>query len=95
MRLEISGSHNLTLPSTTPIRIYWKHHRPQTYRYNTGDSYHGLVRIKVRRSANLNRRISGWIQGIVDGLGSGARVAHLALDQKTPGSNPGSPVLES
>ena len=83
----------LGLSATTAINLYWKRHSLRTSRHNTGDSYHGLMRVKVRRSTALNRTIAGWVQGIGDGLGSGATVAHLALDQKIPGSIPGSPVV--
>lgn len=76
-------------------RVRWKRHRPATRRTNVGDSYYGLMRIKVRRSTALNRRITGWILGICDSLGSGVMVTHLALDQKIPGSIPGSPALLS
>jgi hypothetical protein len=37
-----------------------KHHNPKTQRTNVGESYHGCLRIDVRRSAALYRRIEGW-----------------------------------
>ena len=46
------------------IRIYFKKNKINTKRKNRGDSYHGLIRIKIRRSTDLNRKISGWIEGI-------------------------------
>ena len=36
-----------------------KRHRPTTARKNTGDDYHGCLRIDVRRGADLYRRIEG------------------------------------
>jgi hypothetical protein len=36
----------------------------RSYRKNTGSDYHGQLRIKVRNSANLNRKITGWANGI-------------------------------
>jgi len=42
-----------------------KRHKPKTNRHNITDTYHGLVAIRVRRSTMLNRRISGWIHGII------------------------------
>lgn len=45
------------------LRTYFKKHKI-TNRKNVGDDYNGLIRISVRRSTDLNRKISGWIQGI-------------------------------
>lgn len=42
-----------------------KKHIPKTKRHNIADTYHGLVAIRVRRSTMLNRRILGWIHGII------------------------------
>jgi len=35
-----------------------------TKRKNIGNNYVGLININVKRSTNLNRKISGWIDGI-------------------------------
>ena len=37
-----------------------KRHRPTTIRKNTGDGYHGCLRVEVRRSTGLYRQIEGW-----------------------------------
>ena len=37
-----------------------KRHNPKTVRRNTGDEYHGCLRIDVQRGADLYRRIEGW-----------------------------------
>jgi hypothetical protein len=37
-----------------------KRHNPGTLRKNTGDGYHGCLRIDVRQSTSLYRRIEGW-----------------------------------
>jgi transcriptional regulator with XRE-family HTH domain len=37
-----------------------KRHQPTTVRKNTGDDYHGCLRIDVRRGADLYRKIEGW-----------------------------------
>jgi transcriptional regulator with XRE-family HTH domain len=37
-----------------------KRHNPKTVRKNTGDGYHGCLRIDVRRSSGLYRQIEGW-----------------------------------
>lgn len=44
--------------------VYFKKHNLKNYRKNIGNGYKGLLRIKVRRSAALNHKISGWIEGI-------------------------------
>ncbi len=45
-------------------KIYYKKHRIKTNRTNVKDYYHGLVRVQVRKSTNLNRKITGWIEKI-------------------------------
>lgn len=52
-------------------RIYFKKGNIKTNRANVGDSYHGLIRVRVKSSTVLNRKINGWIYGIVSSLGSG------------------------
>ncbi|MFA5926508.1 MAG: hypothetical protein WC831_06345 [Parcubacteria group bacterium] len=47
-------------------RIYFKKNKIKTNRKNIGDSYKGLLRIDVRRSTDFNRKIKGWIEGIVE-----------------------------
>lgn len=44
--------------------VLWKKHKISTVRKNIADGYHGLVRMTIRRSTNLNRTIAGWIEGI-------------------------------
>jgi hypothetical protein len=45
--------------------VYFKQHKiKRSYRKNIGESYNGLVRVQVRRSTELNRKISGWIDAI-------------------------------
>ena len=45
-------------------KIRWKKNKINTKRKNIGENYRGLLRITVRKSANLNRKITGWIEGI-------------------------------
>lgn len=40
-----------------------KHHNPKTIRTNVGEDYHGCLKVDVRRSAALYRRIEGWASG--------------------------------
>lgn len=44
--------------------VYFKKHKIATNRKNVGRNYHGLLRIRVRASSSLNRKIAGWIEGI-------------------------------
>jgi hypothetical protein len=37
-----------------------KRHNPRTVRKNTGDDYHGCLRIDVLRGTSLYRKIEGW-----------------------------------
>lgn len=46
-------------------RVYFKKGNPKTRRKNTANLYHGLIRIKVNSSTVLNRKINGWVHGIV------------------------------
>jgi hypothetical protein len=56
----------LELPDNTPVRIYFKAGNPLTNRSNTVDLYHGLLRIRVKSSTSLNRKVNGWIEGIAN-----------------------------
>ncbi len=58
-------AHELKIPLTKLDRIYFKKGNPKTKRKNVDDLYHGLIRIKVNSSTTLNRKISGWVHGIV------------------------------
>jgi predicted transcriptional regulator len=48
-----------------------KRHNPKTVRRNTGDEYHGCLRIDVQRGADLYQRIEGWARAAM----TGAKVA--------------------
>lgn len=56
---QITGFH-----TTKFDRIYYKKHKLSTNRKNTGSGYFGILRIRVKRSTDLNRKIAGWIEGI-------------------------------
>ncbi len=45
-------------------KIYLKKNKVSSYRKNRGDNYHGVLRITVRRSTDLNRKVMGWVEGI-------------------------------
>ncbi|MFF5959932.1 hypothetical protein [Streptomyces luteogriseus] len=59
---ELVGADRSAFHKTT-----LKKHNPKTVRKNTGDSYRGCLAIKVRKSADLYRRIEGSWYGIVLG----------------------------
>lgn len=49
-------------------RIYFKRHSTKTNRKNIEENYKGLLRIDVRRSTDFNRKIRGWIEGIIENV---------------------------
>ena len=50
-------------------KMYFKTHQPKTNRKNINEDYHGLLRIDVKKSTNLNRKLKGWALGIVENMG--------------------------
>ena len=46
--------------------VYFKKHNIKTKRKNIGESYFGGLRIRVNKSTDLNRKVAGWINGVVD-----------------------------
>lgn len=48
------------------LRSVLKRHNPKTVRKNVGDNYHGCLRIDVRGSAELYRRIEGWAEAAMN-----------------------------
>ena len=54
----------LKLPQSFFKYTYFKKNKINTKRKNTGDLYIGLLRVNIRASTDLNRRIAGWIKGI-------------------------------
>ena len=49
--------------------VYFKKNKINTKRKNTGASYYGLLRVRVKESSDLNRKIQGWIEGIYNNCG--------------------------
>ena len=83
-------------PAVATCPVHWKRHNPSPHRQNVGRDYHGLLRIVVRRSTELNRRIAGWIQGL-DGahIGELCNGSTVAFGATSSGSNPDSPATFS
>ena len=53
--LDVTGANPSQFRSPT-----LKRHNPKTVRTNVGEDYHRCLRVDVRRSAALYRRIEGW-----------------------------------
>ena len=61
-------------------RTALKRHNPVTVRKNVGDTYHGCLRVDVRTSAALYRKIEGW---------TGAITRHRQQSRESEDSWPG------
>ena len=49
-------------------KIYFKPSSGKSFRKNMGVGYYGQIRVVVARSTNLNRKIEGWVLGIIKNL---------------------------
>ena len=49
--------------------VYFKRNKISKNRQNIREGYYGLIRVCVRRSSILNRKISGWANGICKNCG--------------------------
>jgi hypothetical protein len=49
-------------------KISLKRHNPLTKRKNIGDGYHGCLRVDVKRSCELYRKIEGWAAASMSGI---------------------------
>ncbi len=45
-------------------KIYFKKNKVNSIRKNKGDSYHGVLRITVKKSTDLSRKVMGLVEGI-------------------------------
>ena len=68
--LHATGAH-----SSQFRRPVLKRHNPKTVRKNVGQDYLGCLRIDVRRSSDLYRRIEGWATAAMAGTVLSARSA--------------------
>ncbi len=55
----------INFPKHAIAAVYYKRNKILTPRKNVGSLYYGTLRVKVLRSSALNRKITGWIEGIV------------------------------
>jgi hypothetical protein len=61
---KIFWSKTLNLDLKNFEKIRFKKDKGNSYRKNKGSSYNGLLRVRVRKSTNLNRQIMGWVSGM-------------------------------
>lgn len=57
-------SEKTGFPPESFNKVSWKKNKIRIKRKNIGNNYYGLLSVIVKRSTNLNRKISGWIEGI-------------------------------
>lgn len=73
------------IPASQFLKPTLKRHNPKTVRKNVGDMYRGCLVIRVRQSAELHRRIEGWVAGAVMGCpadtDSGDPMAHWRMSR--------------
>ncbi len=51
--------------SKNKLRTYFKKHNPKTKRKRIGENYYGVLATIVRGSIPLNRKIAGWVEGVI------------------------------
>lgn len=62
--LTLYWSSTTKFPVKNFQKVYFKKNKIHSYRKNRGPEYHGVLRISVKKSTDLNRKITGWTQGI-------------------------------
>jgi hypothetical protein len=62
-------SQKINIPPQYFSHIYFKRAGIKTNRKNVGASYFGVIRIRVKSSTFLGRKIAGWTQGVVKFFG--------------------------
>ncbi|MDA1334758.1 MAG: hypothetical protein O2794_01930 [bacterium] len=50
------------------LKLTLKTHNPKTSRSNNQEEYHGAMKVVIQRSTDLNRRIDGWVEGVIEYL---------------------------
>ena len=60
-------AQKLTIDSES-IVVYYKKSAKKHVRHNDTDGYNGVLRVRVRRSVDMNRRIAGWTSELVHSL---------------------------
>lgn len=64
------------IPFSRFEKVYFKKNKTHSYRKNRGLEYEGVLRIRVRKSTDLSRKIAGWTEGICiqSGVASGNKL---------------------
>lgn len=94
-RLAIIKSYwakNLGVSAGNIQRVYYKKNKVGSNRKNIGDQYKGLVRVIVRKSTFLNRKIAGWIEGLNNNIGGLCNGSTPLFGRGSSGSNPDPPA---
>lgn len=62
-------AQNLTI-SPIGISVYYKKSAKKHVRHNDNDGYHGVMRVRIKKSTDMNRRIASWTSELVRSLKS-------------------------
>lgn len=62
-----------------PFRVYYKKHKIRTNRQNVGETYYGMLRVRVKQSSRLLRRITGWAYGLRDYIAGSSNRQDMGL----------------
>ncbi len=54
--------------STKKIRVYFKKPNHNPKKYNTRENYHGVLTTMITKGTDVNRKIAGWVEGMIDFL---------------------------
>lgn len=68
IRAKEFWSKKLNIPTET-IRVYFKKSNQKSIRKNYQESYNGVLRIWVTKGTDLNRKVAGWIEGVIKYVG--------------------------
>lgn len=64
IQLSLYWSEITKFPKNTLNKIYFKKNKVNSFRKNKGKEYHGVLRVTVRKSTDLSRKVTGWVEGI-------------------------------
>jgi len=54
--------------NSNDIAVYYKKHAKKHVRHNDDDGYNGVLRLRVKKSVDMNRRIASWTSELVRSL---------------------------
>lgn len=57
-------SHSSGLTASQITGVYFKRHNPKSNRHNYNKKYYGTLRVRVKSSSELLRKVQGWVEGI-------------------------------